>query len=358
MSGRIDWRLAGSIAAGLLAAAAVLGLVWLLVALRHLVVLLFLAVLVAATASRPVGWLERHRVPIGVAVGLVFLAAFLLAGLLALLVVPPLVQQALALRDQLPSLAQHLERFRRLSEQLGRDYPELAPFRPQLATLAGQWLAGLARWLMTLPQRAFATLLDLVAVLALSSVLIVQRRGVLAVLLAATPHRHRPLVHTVARELWRRLGAYVGAKLTVMGIVGAATALVLWPLGVPSPLLLGLVVALGELVPRIGPWLARVPLFALAALAGWVPLAVTVVSSVVIQNLKGLLIAPLVEGERLDVHPLVALLAVLAGAELFGVAGAALALPAAAALDVLSEYLLVPAWRRWTSRASERAETS
>jgi len=83
----------------------------------------------------------------------------------------------------------------------------------------------------------------------------------------------------------------------------------------------------------------------------------TVIMSVVIQNLKGLVIAPLVEGERLDVHPLVALLAVLAGAELFGVAGAALALPAAAALDVIADQVVVPRLRRW-SESSAGAQAS
>ncbi|MCX7622968.1 MAG: AI-2E family transporter, partial [Thermomicrobium sp.] len=207
----------------------------------------------------------------------------------------------------------------------------------QLETLLAQSLAGIARDLATLPQRILATSLDVVAVLALSSMLLSQRRRLFAGLLVLSPPRYRRVVRAVVRELWRRLGSYVGAKLTVMAIVGGATALILWPLGVPSPLLLGMVVALGELVPRIGPWLARLPLFALAALTGWVPLAVTVASSIVLQNLKGLVIAPLVEGERLDVHPVVAVLAVLAGAELFGLAGAALALPAAAGLDVLWE---------------------
>ncbi|ACM04948.1 hypothetical conserved protein [Thermomicrobium roseum DSM 5159] len=88
--------------------------------------------------------------------------------------------------------------------------------------------------------------------------------------------------------------------------------------------------------------MARIPLFALALLAEWIPLLVTIASSVLIQNAKGLVIAPLVEGERLDVHPLAALVAVLSGAELGGVAGAALALPVVVVLDVLWDRSVKP----------------
>lgn len=357
MYSHVNWRLAISIAVGLLGAASALAFVWLLVVLRDLVVLGFLSLLVAATLSRPVAWLERHRVPSGVAVLLVFILVGCVAVALAFLIVPPLVVQALGLRSELPVLVQHLERLRALYEEIRTTYPELVPLEPQLEATIAQALSGLAGWLMLLPQRVLATLLDLVAVIALSSMIVVHRRRLLATLLAISPPAQRETVAAVAVELWRRLGSYIGAKLTVMGIVGGATALALWPLGVPSPLLLGLVVALGELIPRIGPWLARLPLFTITALVGWMPLVMTVIMSVVIQNLKGLVIAPLVEGERLDVHPLVALLAVLAGAELFGVAGAALALPAAAALDVIADQVVVPRLRRW-SESSAGAQAS
>ncbi|ACM05792.1 hypothetical protein trd_1738 [Thermomicrobium roseum DSM 5159] len=119
--------------------------------------------------------------------------------------------------------------------------------------MASQWLASFARQSVLLPRWALATILDLVAIIALSSALVMQRRTLFALLLAAMPPAQRPLLRAIVVEIWRRIGNDVSAKLTVMGIVGVGTALVLWPLGVPSPLLLGLLVAVGEFVPRIGP---------------------------------------------------------------------------------------------------------
>ena len=104
MRALVDLRLALSIACGILVAATGLALGWLLFVLRDLLVVLFVVVLVAATIARPVGWLERHRLPAGVAVSLVFAAAGLIAVALVLLVPPPAVRPNARVAGRLASL--------------------------------------------------------------------------------------------------------------------------------------------------------------------------------------------------------------------------------------------------------------
>jgi predicted PurR-regulated permease PerM len=133
--------------------------------------------------------------------------------------------------------------------------------------------------------------------------------------------------------------------LIVMSIVGALTYVALLILGVPFAVLLAIVVALGELIPRVGPWLARIPLLGIAALEGLSTLGLTFAASIVIQNLKGYVISPVVEGEQLDIHPLLVFVSVLVGAALGGVAGAFIAVPSAAIVQTLVEDVVIP-WRR------------
>ena len=91
--------------------------------------------------------------------------------------------------------------------------------------------------------------------------------------------------------------------------------------------------------------MARIPLFAIAAFEGWQTLALAFAASVVIDNLKGFVISPFVEGEQLDIHPLLVIVAVLVGASTLGFAGAFIAVPAAAMIQVVFEEVIIP-WRR------------
>ena len=144
--------------------------------------------------------------------------------------------------------------------------------------------------------------------------------------------------------MWTRIGYYLRAKLIVMVIVGAITYGALLVIGVPFALPLAIVVALGEAIPRAGPWLARIPLLAIAAFEGLATLGITFAASVLIENLKGYSISPVVEGDQLDIHPLVVFISVLVGSALLGVAGAFVAVPAAAMVQVLYDDVVRP-WR-------------
>jgi len=81
------------------------------------------------------------------------------------------------------------------------------------------------------------------------------------------------------------------------------------------------------------------------ALQGVTTLVIVVILSFIVENLKGYLISPAVEGSQLNIDPLVVILAVLAGGALIGPLGALVAVPAAACIQVVCEEVLIP-WRR------------
>ena len=128
--------------------------------------------------------------------------------------------------------------------------------------------------------------------------------------------------------MWSRVGAYLRAKLIVMAIVGALTYVALLLIGVPFALLLAIIVALGELIPRAGPWLARIPLLGDRRARGLATFGLVFAASILIENGKGYFISPYVEGDQLDIHPLLVFVSVLVGATLGGFAGAFVAVPA------------------------------
>ena len=154
--------------------------------------------------------------------------------------------------------------------------------------------------------------------------------------------------------MWVRIGVYLRAKAIVMAIVGAVrtcTALLL--IGVPFAIPLAIIVAFGEIIPRAGPWLARIPLLSIAALDGPRTFLLTLVASIVIENAKGYVISPFVEGDQLEIDRLLVFVAVLVGATLGGFAGAFVAVPAAAIVDILVQDVVVPGAGSSSNEASD-----
>ncbi|MBD0330499.1 MAG: AI-2E family transporter [Thermoleophilia bacterium] len=313
--------------------------------LGHVLLLLFVSVLLAAAMSRPAEWLARFRVPRALAVVAIYLTVVAAVAALAWFVVPPLFGQVATLGDRAPEYAERYDALRTTYEGLRDDYPALPSFDAQVERLRDRIVSDAGDRVVGLPGRLFSVLLDALAVLVISLLLVTNRRRLLDFGLSLVHPSDRALVAALLAKMGSRLGAYVRAKLIVMAIIGALHYLALLVLGVPFAILLAILVAFAELIPRVGPWLGRIPLLAVAALEGLATLGLTFAASIVIQNLKGYVISPLVEGEQLDIHPLLVFVAVLVGAALGGVAGAFIAVPVAAILQTLVEDVIVP-WRR------------
>jgi predicted PurR-regulated permease PerM len=150
----------------------------------------------------------------------------------------------------------------------------------------------------------------------------------------------------LARTALGKLGAYVRGQLIVMFLVGAGTTAGLLLLGVPFALPLGVFAFIAEAVPFAGPWVAGIPIVLIAALESPLTGLLVAIWFIVLQQLEGFVITPLVQGRVVRVSPMVVLLAVLAGALLGGIIGAIIAIPIVAVIDVLIEEVILPLRRR------------
>jgi predicted PurR-regulated permease PerM len=317
----------------------------LLVELRGLLILLFVSMVLAAAMSRPAAVLERRGVPRGIAVAFVQLAALAVLLVVGYVVLPPLLDELAGFARRVPTYVDRFQGLRRDYTKLRASYPALGSFDSEVAKLADRVGSVVGRRLIDLPLGIASLLYQALTVLAFSTLLVMRReRIVQAMLPLIAPHRRE---HTVAiiDTIWERIGAYVRAKLIVMTIVGVLMYLCLLALSVPFAVPLAVIVAFGEVIPQIGPWIGRVPLLAVAAFEGPTTLGLTFLASFVLENLKAYVISPRVEGEQLKLDPLLVLIAVLAGASLLGAAGALVSVPFAAMLQVLYDEILVP-WRR------------
>jgi predicted PurR-regulated permease PerM len=316
----------------------------LLVEVRSLLILLFVSTVLAAAMSRPAAVLERRGLPRGFAVAIVQLGALGSLLVVGYIVLPPLLDELAGFAKQVPMYVDRFEGLRRGYAKLRASYPELGSFNDEVAQLGDRAASVVGKRLIDLPLGIASLFYQALTVVAFSTLIVMRRERIMEGFLPlVAPHRREHTIE-IANTIWERIGAYVRAKLIVMTIVGVLMYLCLLALDVPFAVPLAVIVAFGEIIPQIGPWIGRIPLLTVAAFEGPTTLGLTFLASVVIENLKAYVISPRVEGEQLKLDPLLVLIAVLAGGILLGAAGAIVAVPFAAMLQVLYDEIFVP-WR-------------
>ena len=319
---------------------------------RHVLLVLFVSVLLAAALTGPSEWLHRRfRLPLGLAAAVIYIACFSVIVGIGWIIVPPLLGQVVEFADRAPEYADRYDGIREAYAELRTDFPALPPFEEQLSRLGDAILDRAGERAAALPGDVFSIFIDLLAVFFVSLLLLTNRLRIRDFVLSLTYPDHRRRTGLVLDRTWLRIGGYLRAKVIVMTIVGALTYVSLIVIGVPFAIPLSVIVAFGELIPLVGSWLARIPLLAIAALDSPRTFVLTFLASILIQNLQGYVISPVVEGDQLDIHPLLVFVAVLVGASLGGAVGAFVAVPAAAIVDLVVREVVVP-WRRAQLRGS------
>ncbi|MBI5669995.1 MAG: AI-2E family transporter [Chloroflexi bacterium] len=167
-------------------------------------------------------------------------------------------------------------------------------------------------------------------------------------LIEATPRTYRSDLRRILYELGQVWNAYLRGQLTLSLVMGTTVFVVATLLGVPNPLILGLISGLLEFIPSIGSGLAIFPaaLLALSSRSTTLPFlegtafaVVVVIVWAILQNIEAIVLVPRIMGGSLNLHPFVVIVAVIIGASLAGALGVILAAPAVASLRVLGQYI-------------------
>lgn len=143
----------------------------------------------------------------------------------------------------------------------------------------------------------------------------------------------RPMIDRAGQQAWAVLGGFIQGTALIAAIDAVLIGIGLWLLGVPLAFALAVLIFLGAFVPYVGAFLSGL-VAVLVALAdeGWEVGLAALALVLAVQFLEGNFLQPIIQSRTVDLHPAVILLAVAAGASLFGILGAYLAVPATAAV--------------------------
>lgn len=155
------------------------------------------------------------------------------------------------------------------------------------------------------------------------------------------PERSRGLAAEAIDESAETLRLWLKGRLVSMVAVGILTAFGLWIIGVPSWLSLGLLSALLEFIPFIGPIISAIPAILLALAFSPEAAIWTALLYLIVQQIEGNVIEPLVQQRAVTIPPLLLLFAMVGAAFLFGIPGIVLGAPLTVVLYVLVKHLYV-----------------
>lgn len=336
----ISWR-------ALVIAAAALALVYLLVRLRLVVLPVFIAALLATALIPPVRALERRRWPPALATWAVFLGFLGVLVGIGSLIVPPIVDEFAGLGETVSEGIDDVERW--LIEgpfDLSRD--DIRRYRQDGAERIDALLSDSSGSILAGTVAVVEGLAGLLLALVVTFFVVKDGPLIQRWVLAHLPARQHEGVRAAADRAWRALGAYLrGAALIGFLeaiIIGVTLAVVGAPLAAPVAVL----TFFGAFFPIVGAVVAGIIAFLVALVGGGLADAIAVgIVALIVQQLDNDLLAPVIYGRIIRLHPLVVLLSLAAGATLAGIAGAFLAVPTTAVAVAIGGE----AWRRRTEEA-------
>ncbi len=327
--------------------ACAVGTGWLIVLLGPVLTPFAAAALLAYLGDPIVDRLERTRLSRTVSVVIVFLAMTLAMTLVVLILIPLLEDQIERLREWLPGVI----RWARdnampwLVATFGVD-PEVFSVDRIIELIRSNLdeAGGVVAAVMGSVSRSGAAILawavNLTLIPVVTFYLLRDWDALVRRIHELLPRNIAPTVSTLAKESDEVLGAFLRGQVTVMIALGIAYSVGLWLVGIDLALLIGMIAGLISFVPYLGAIVGVLLGVVAAAFQYQDVLHIAMVLGVfgVGQMLEGMVLTPLLVGDKIGLHPVAVIFAVMAGGQLFGFVGVLLALPAAAVVNVLLRH--------------------
>ena len=312
---------------------------WLLYRFNQVVFILFIAIVLGTVIRPVVTWLHRRGLPRIAGVILVYLLLLALLISFVLLLFPLIVEQGTTIAAAVPGYYQSLREWManypnqlivRLSEFLPATLPDLEPVQQtgqQMLASAGQALGYVAS--------AAKVIFMATAILLLALHWTLDGPRTIRSLLLLVPMGQRESISELILAMETKVGFYIAGQGVLCLVIGIMALVAYLLIGLPNALVLALVAGLLEAVPMIGPLLGAIPAAVIALSIAPSKLVWVIVATLVIQQIENSVLVPRVMRKAVGVNPFVSLLAIFAFSSLFGIAGALMAIPIAAIIQLL-----------------------
>lgn len=335
----------------------VLLIFYLIVQVKLIVLLLVLAILFATAIEGPVRRLEQGGMPRSASILSVYGTILLALVIMFAVFVPLISQEFREFGEQAPEIVDKLAEDWRQSDN------------PILSSSGYRLLARLRFRLDNPPTPTEGTAiqfvgrvggvgLGLVAMFVIGFYWLMEKRLLRRLLITQFDDGTGERISRVWQNVEAKVGDWLRGQFILCLIIGVAAGIGYAIMGVRFWLLLAVLAAITELVPIIGPWIGGIPAVLMALLDSWQKALAVAVFLILLQFVENSILVPRIMKGAVGLSPLTVFVAVLAGAEFMGPLGALLAIPFAAALQVIITDLIDERQRRIRAEAQSSDERS
>jgi predicted PurR-regulated permease PerM len=324
---------------------------------RDVVFALFLAIVLSIAISPAVDILHRVGVPRWLGVCIVYVALLVLVVAAGALMMPLLVEQITAVVAKAPAA---YEAVRGSLQASGNAIiVSLATGMPaQLISPGGTGSTGSMGQAIGFTPAIAGGLVSVIFVLALAFYWTLDREILIRSLLLRLPSGRRAEVRDLVDLAESKVGAFLRGQAILSLVVGAAMTIAMLLIGMPSPLVLGIVAGIFEVVPLAGPFLGAILPLLLAVTGSPDKILLVILAVIIIQELEGQLLVPRVMNSAVGVNPILTILIFAAFTSLLGLTGAILAVPIAAIIQIMLNRFVSPSKMAEQEQPAGRDQTS
>jgi predicted PurR-regulated permease PerM len=299
---------------------------------------LIIIAIVIGEALTPIVDFVSRKMPRAWAIIVIYLSFFLTMGVLLWFLLAPLVSESQALVRTLPESIDQAEAWvEQQSSRLGG--------LPIVDFLSNN-VQNITTTLANLPRQLFSSLFEILLVVFLSLYWLMSRPQARRFILSLFPPERRERALEVLDKLGDTVGGYVrGVTINVL-IIGAISYIGLSLIGLPFAIVLAVIAGLLEIIPIVGPIIAGFIIVSFALSQSLQMALITLVFYLIVQQIEGNILMPLVMRSQTDISPFLILVAVVLGAGVGGLLGVLVAIPLTGAIKVLTTEVLAPMLRQ------------
>lgn len=297
--------------------------------IKDVLLALFTALVISSALDAPISYLESKKIPRILGAIFVFLATLSVLSLLLYTIVPVAISE----------MKNIFEKFEELEIPAVGAFitPKLTEgLKANLGNLTDLLFSGGVSFIEVVAG-IFGGITFVGAVFVLSFYLSASREGVEKFLRAVLPADVEDVAVKVYLSAKQKLGLWLQGQLILSFTVGVLAFLGLWILGVKYSLILGILAAVLEMVPFVGPIFTGAIAFILGVSESLALGIMVVILFIIIQQIENHLLIPIVMKKTVGLHPVVAIIAILAGTQIAGFVGIILAVPTAVVIQEIIE---------------------